>query len=113
VFDDAAKGHFQALRATPSGMTMRYLRVYAAKCSLNADAGGCWRQIRQATGLTGTAPPNCTALYAHEARRTPKDAARVRADPTVIDYPVTVTIQSGAKTITPASGKAAECRPAD
>ena len=113
LFDDAYKTRFQSLEASPSGLTLRYLRVYAAQCSLNADAAGCWRQVRQETGLAGAAPPDCAALYAREVRRTPREAAQVRADPTVVDYPVTVTIQGGAKTLTRASGEAAGCRPAD
>jgi len=113
LFDDAVKSRLQSLAATPTSLTLRYLRTYSAKCSIDADAAGCWRQIRQATGLSSAAPPDCAALYAREARRTPKDAAQVRADPTVIDYPVTVMIQAGGATIAAASGKAAGCRPAD
>jgi hypothetical protein len=113
VFDDAVKTRFEGLDATSSGLKLRYLRVYAAKCSLIADRAGCWQAIRQATGLTSATAPGCAALYAREAKRTPSFAAQVRNDPTVIDYPVTVTVEGAAAKITPASGKANACRPAD
>lgn len=113
VFDDTYRSRFQSLEPAPAGLTLRYLRVYAAQCSIGSDAAGCWRQIRRATGLTDSMPPDCAALYVGETRRTPKFAARARNDPTVVDYPVTVAVRGDAATITPASAKAAACRPAD
>jgi len=113
VFDDAYKTAIHSLQAGPAGLTMRYVRVYRAKCSLRGDAAGCWRQIKLDTGLTAPAPPDCMAAYAREARRTPKLAEEVRKDPTVIDYAVTVSVHADAKTIAPVTGKAAACRPAE
>jgi len=113
LFDDAFKTRLRSLEVDLSGLTMRYLRVFAAKCSLAADAAGCWGQIMQQTSLSAAAPPDCAALYAREAKRTPKFAARVRTDPTIVDYDVRVVIRAGVATITPVSTKAAACRPSD
>jgi hypothetical protein len=112
LFDDALLGQFRLVAAGPNGLTLRYRRVYAAKCSLRADAAGCWRQIVRDTGLSGPAP-DCNAAYAREARRTPKFARQVRDDPTVVDYDAEALVGAGTKTIKPLSGKAPDCRPAD
>jgi hypothetical protein len=111
LFDDAYKTRISALSADSGSLTMRYRRVFAAKCSLASDAAGCWRQIRQATGLSGAAP-ECAAAYAHEARRTPKFARQVRDDPTVVDYDVEARVGAKGSVIHPLGGAAA-CRPAD
>jgi hypothetical protein len=111
--DDAAKGGFSAIEASPGRLKLRYVRVYAAKCSLRADAHGCWRRIRAATGLTGQRPPDCAAAYAREARRRPKFAAKVRTDPTVIDYEAVAQISATGAKIRPLSGRALACRPSE
>jgi hypothetical protein len=111
LFDDAYKTRMAGVSADPSSLTLAYRRVYAAKCSLQADAAGCWRQIKQATGLSGMAP-DCSAAYVREARRTPKFAREVKADPTVVDYDVTVRIDAKGGVIRP-RGAAAACRPAE
>jgi hypothetical protein len=112
LFDDAYKIRIDTLSADAASLTMNYRRVYAAKCSLKADTAGCWRRITNATGLTGAAP-DCADAYAREARRTPKFARQVRDDPTVIDYDVSLRIDSQGTRLVPASGHAAVCRPAD
>lgn len=112
LFDDAYKARMAALSAGPSSLKLRYRRVYAAKCSLQADPAGCWRQVRQATGLSGAAP-DCAAAYAKEARRTPKFAKEVRSDPTVFDYDAEAVVDARGATIHPTTSQAAACRPAD
>jgi len=112
IFDDVAK-NFRAIELAPSGITMRYERVFAASCSLRADETGCWRQIRHDTGLSDASPPNCIAAYDRERKRTPAFAQQVITDPTVIDYEVVVAIAANTKTRTPVTGKATACKPAD
>lgn len=113
LFDDAYKTRFKALEASSGGLVLHYRRVYAAKCSLRADPNGCWAAIRRDTGLEGVHGPDCAADYAREARRTPKLAAQVRAVPTVVDYDVMATLQSGHAAIHPAPGLAPTCHLAD
>ena len=113
LFEDAYKTRFKALDATPGSLVLKYRRVYAAKCSLQADSSGCWGAIRRETGLEGARGPDCSADYAREARRTPKFAAQVRNDPTVVEYDVTVAIQAGHAAFHPAPGLAPTCHLAD
>lgn len=111
LFDDAYRGGFEALRADRTGLTLTYRRVFAAKCSLKADPGGCWRAIRGETGLAGSAP-DCAAAYRRETRRTPKFAAQVRADPSVIEYEAVARLEGGRARISP-RGAALACRPSE
>ena len=112
VLDDAAKSSFRSIIATPAGLSLTYTRVFPAPCSLRDPGLDCWSRIKKDTGLTGVAP-NCVAAYAREQKRTPAFAQQVLKDPTVIDYDVKAAIQGGARTITPATGRAIACRPAD
>jgi hypothetical protein len=113
LLEDAYKTRFQSAQASPAGLALRYRRVYAAKCSIMADAAGCWGHVRKETGLPAATPPDCRAAYAREARRTPKLAAQVRNDPTVIDYEVLASVQGGHPVIRPAAGPPVDCRLAD
>jgi hypothetical protein len=112
IFEDTAKT-WRSIQLTSSGLTLRYRRVYGASCSLRADEATCWRQIKQDTGLTAAAAPDCAATYAAEQKRTPAFAQQVLTDPSVFDYDVNVTIEAGAAKTTPTSGKILACRPAD
>jgi hypothetical protein len=113
LFEDVAKGKLQSIEVTSAGIALRYVRVYGATCSLAADKAGCWAQIKRDTDLVGASPPDCAAAYERERKRTPAMAAQVLTDPTVIDYAVAVALTADAKKITPASGKAIACRPAE
>jgi hypothetical protein len=112
LFDDVAKKGFHPVTTTPAGLSLRYERVYGASCSLAEDKAGCWDKIKAETGLAG-APPDCLAAYQREQKRVPKFAAETLKDPTVIDYEATVVLEGSAKTVTPVSGKALRCRPAE
>lgn len=112
LFEDVAK-KWTGVELRPSGMLLRYERVYEAPCSLQADAAACWRTIMKATGLIGASPPNCKAAYVREQKRVPKFAKQALSDPTVIDYVVSTTIDARTQKITPATGEALRCRPAD
>jgi hypothetical protein len=112
LFEDAAKT-WHSVRLSSDGLMLRYQRVFEAKCSLRAEPAGCWQQIRQDTGLTGAAGPDCTAAYAAEQKRTPAFAEQVLADPTVFDYEVVVTLDAGDARSTPASAKIVNCRPSE
>jgi hypothetical protein len=113
LFEDVAKGKLQSIELTPAGIALRYVRVYGATCSLAADKAGCWAQIKRDTDLVGASPPDCAAAYERERKRTPAMAAQVLTDPTVIDYAAAVALTADAKKITPVSGKAIACRPAE
>jgi hypothetical protein len=113
LFEDVTKKGFRAIAATPSGVTLRYERVFGASCSLADDKAGCWEKIKQDTGLAGASPPDCIAAYRREQKRVPAFAQQTLKDPTIIDYEVTVAIESGKGTIVPVSGKALRCRPSE
>ena len=96
---------------TPSGLVLRYTRVYQAGCSLFADPAGCWAKVRQATGLTQATAPDCAASYKAEEKRmkgTPHQA-KVAALPSVVDYEAVATLDAGQVKISAAQGKVA-CR---
>jgi hypothetical protein len=118
VFDPATKKLFEdvqkkwiAIDASQSTLKLHYVRVYGAKCSLMSDKT-CWQQIERDTGMTGAAP-DCAALYRAEQKRVPKFAKETLADPTVIDYEVTATIDAHGHKLAPVTGKALRCRPAE
>jgi hypothetical protein len=111
LFDDTTKS-WSAIDLAPTGATLRYVRVYQAKCSLASADAACWDTIKADTGITDAKAPDCMALYRAEQKRTPKEAKEVLTDPTVIDYAVTTTI-TGRDHKTVASGNALRCRPGD
>ncbi len=113
LFDDTSKT-MHAVELTPSGLTLRYTRVYEAGCSLYADPAGCWTKVRQATGLTQTSAPDCAAPYKAEEKRmkgTPNQAG-VASLPSVVDYEAQTVLQGGQAQISAAAGKTA-CRLGD
>jgi hypothetical protein len=112
LFEDVARKGFHAITTIPAGLSLRYERVYGASCSLAEDKAGCWEKIRAETGLAG-APPDCLKAYQREQERVPKFAAETLKDPTIIDYEAAVVLEGGAKNVTPVSGKALRCRPAE
>jgi hypothetical protein len=96
-----------------SALELRYRRVYRAPCSLWADETNCWGLVRNITGLTESAPPNCAAAYEAEEKKSPENDKSLRADPSVITYDVEVVLDSGgAVRVTPIS-KAIDCYPAE
>ncbi len=110
LFDDTAKS-WHAADLKPSGLALRYTRVYAAECSLYADPAGCWAKVRQATGLTQGPAPDCAAQYKAEEKRmkgTPNQA-KVASIPSAVDYEAVVTLEGGQSTISAGEGKVA-CR---
>ena len=113
LFEDAAKT-WHSVQPGKDGVSMRYLRVYEAPCSLKGDDGaGCWQQIQKDTGLSEAAMPDCTATYQAEQQRTPNLAQQVLADPTVFDYEVSVWLGDADHTMKPAGAKVLNCRPAE
>jgi hypothetical protein len=118
LFDDtaaAAKGdapsaEFHSLERVGNEIQMKYRRVYAAKCSLLADEAGCWKQIRQDTGLTAAAPPDCRAAYQQQQDRDPARSKQIAALPSVIEYEVDVHVGDTSRSLTPLS-PALVCRP--
>ena len=103
-----------AIELTPSGLRLRYTRVYEAGCSLYADPAGCWAKVKQNTGLTQASPPDCAASYKAEEKRmkgTPNQA-KVASLPSVVDYEAEMALQGGQSAISAAEGKVA-CRLTD
>ena len=112
IYDDVAK-KWSSAEVTPTGVALRYERVFGAKCSLQVDQATCWSQIKQATGLADATPPDCRAAYVKEQNRVPKFAKQTLSDPTIIDYDVSVTIDGTTQKTKAVTGKALRCRPAE
>ena len=113
LFDDTAKGTQgpRSIDITPSGLLLHYTRVYEAGCSLFADPAGCWAKVRQSTGLTQAAAPDCASSYKAEQQRmkgTPHQA-KVASYPSVVDYEAETVLQGGLTKVSAVQGKAA-CR---
>ena len=103
-----------AIELKPSGLRLRYTRVYEAGCSLYADPAGCWAKVKQNTGLTQASPPDCAASYKAEEKRmkgTPNQA-KVASLPSVVDYEAETVLQGGQSEISAAQGKV-DCRRTD
>jgi hypothetical protein len=115
LFDDVAKS-WHGIEMNGDGLQLRYVRTYLASCSIFADAKGCWAKIKQDTGLTQSAPPDCSAAYKAEQKRMEGDknitAEQVAADPTVVDYEAETGLDAAQHKTAPLSGKLA-CRPAE
>ena len=110
LFDDTAM-NLHAVDVKPSGLVLRYTRVYEAGCSMYADPAGCWAKVREATGLTQANAPDCAAQYKAEEKRmkgTPNQA-KVAAIPSVVDYEAVTTLEAEQVKISAAQGKVA-CR---
>ena len=110
LFDDTAMD-LHAVELKPSGLVLRYTRVYEAGCSMYADPAGCWAKVKAATGLTQATAPDCAASYKAEEKRmkgTPHQA-KVAAIASVVDYEAVATLDAGQVKISAAQGKVA-CR---
>ncbi|PLK50641.1 hypothetical protein [Uliginosibacterium sp. TH139] len=87
-------------------LKLRYERIHLASCSLRAAPEACWQTIRQATGLSASQPPDCSASYEAEEKRVPAGLReQVAADPSVIAYEVEVVLDDGGtvQRVTPVS----------
>ncbi|MGO9545818.1 MAG: hypothetical protein ACLPPF_13645 [Rhodomicrobium sp.] len=111
IFEDVAKT-WHAIELTPSGMNLRYSRVFAPGCSLYADAAGCWARVKQATGLTQASPPDCSAEYKAEEKRMKGSTHRPALDPSVVDYEAKTVLEAGHNTTSSMPGPLV-CRLAD
>jgi hypothetical protein len=110
LFEDVS-ADLHAVTAAPSGLTLRYTRVYQAACSLYADPSGCWAKVKEATGVKQETPPDCAAPYKAEEQRmkgTPHQAG-VATLPSVVDYEAQMVLQGGQTQISALGGNAA-CR---
>ncbi len=61
---------------------LRYRRIHVAECSIPEQKDACWKQIEQKTGLSSQPMPACTG-YGGNIDET---------DPSVVSYPVEVTL---------------------
>lgn len=112
LFDDNSSD-LHAIKITPSGISLQYSRVYAAECSLFADAAGCWTKVKQATGLTGSTPPDCSALYKAEAKRMEGRPYKVADLPSVVEYEADTLLEAGQARVSATGKGAVSCRLAD
>lgn len=119
LFEDLLQGNglqqIELLTAEHTQLRLSYRRLFAAECSLYTDPTGCWQSIRQATGLTQTAPPDCRADYETMAKtEAPEHRPSVFADPSVIEYDaeVIVELRGSLRQAVPAS-PALRCWPAE
>jgi hypothetical protein len=137
LFQDVAtlehdRVQLQAVSVEGDRLHLRYTRLYAAPCSVQADGATCWARIVAETHVAATPAPGCAAGYLRakrelaagrcEAQSHPGDAACVRkemqgmadwdASPSVIGYGVDVVVGPGGPQVT-ATGPAGSCWPAD
>jgi hypothetical protein len=111
IYEDTAK-KWSAIDVTPTGLSLKYSRVYKAKCPLRAGAGACWQKVKTDTGLTDAKWPDCETAYTKELKRSPKGAS-IATDPSVIGYDVTVAVNGSAHKMAPTTGHATACWLAD
>ncbi len=111
LFEDITKG-LHAIKLTPAGMVLNYTRVYAAGCSLFADAAGCWAKVKQGTGLTQASPPDCSAAYMAEEKRMKGSSHRAASVPSVVQYEAETVLNAGQAKVSAAPGQVS-CRLAD
>jgi hypothetical protein len=74
--------HLNFLAASANQITVRYLRVASAGCSIPKSGESCWSKLQKQAGLAHTPMPNCTDYEGKEAG--------VAAS--VIAYPVEATL---------------------
>ncbi|MGA9672134.1 MAG: hypothetical protein WBQ94_23175 [Terracidiphilus sp.] len=106
IFEDVAKSGMSSIELIPpiaqsdpnnhsdAAIKVRFRRVYQAPCSLRTDERNCWTSIKQITGLSDSAPPNCSAWYEAEEKRLPDGSKEVATDPSVITYEVEILLDS-------------------
>jgi hypothetical protein len=109
LFEDSAKG-IHSIELADGGLVLKYRRVFLAQCSLFAAQAACWEEIKRETSLSDASPPDCSAAYKREQKRTPARAEEIAADPTVIYYEVETVVSGGAEP-TPVAGEIS-CAPA-
>jgi hypothetical protein len=112
LFSDKASGELHSLTAAGNGLTLRYTRVYRAPCSLYADAKGCWRTVREKTGIIQAQGPDCVAAYKASADFYKRDVEEDAGAPSVVEYEVEVALDAGRATVTAIPSKI-ECRVSD
>jgi hypothetical protein len=82
MLQDGGKRELNFLPTPGNQITLRYLRVANAGCSIPKSGESCWGKLQQQTGLTHTPIPNCTDYEGDQAGTAPS----------VIAYPVEVSL---------------------
>ena len=97
----SAKGEIAEIRFARIGhsLVMRYPRVVAAKCSLPLGKSGCWNKILRSTGLPPQPLPKCIGYDGFSEREV--FGTSDQRDPSVISFPVEVTIPGFKQRILP------------
>lgn len=129
IFEDSAKDDI-AFSSLPEGsISMSYLRVVGEDCFILKEAG-CWERMRSKYKLGNSQAPDCRQGYAASAeamakercsetkekiacmaRERPLALSQAEEAPSVISYPVEVTL-GAAVAVKPAGGEI-RCWPAD
>jgi hypothetical protein len=111
IYEDTAK-KWSAIDLAPAGLSLKYARVYEAKCPLRAGADACWQKLKADTGVTDAKWPDCETAYTKAIKQSPKDKS-VLTDPSVISYDVTVALDGSTHKMVPTTGHATACWLAD
>ena len=96
LFEDqrrlSPKGKISEIRLVDNSgnLVMHYPRVVAAECSLPLKKSECWKEILRNTGLAPQPMPNCVG-YSGFNRREGRGTDD-KSDPSVVSFPVEVTI---------------------
>jgi len=129
VFEDSAKAEITFAALADGSFLMSYLRVVGEDCFILKEAG-CWERMRNRYGLGNAAAPDCRKGYAASAeflakdrcsekkekiacmaRETPLALSQMEQSPSVISYPVEVTL--GAVPVVKVLAGEVRCWPAD
>jgi hypothetical protein len=70
IFADSAQGigHLKFVHTTDETVSLKYLRVVGAECSIPKDGMSCWSKFRKRYGLATATIPKCTG-YRQEGER--------------------------------------------
>jgi hypothetical protein len=105
LFEDqrglSPKGKIAEIRFGKTGGSffMRYPRVVAANCSLPQKKSECWRDILRSTGLAPQPIPTCSGYSGFN--RSTGSGTDDKTDPSVVSFPVEVTIPDFKRRILP------------
>lgn len=133
LFEDNAQQSLQSLEPSAGGLTLKYQRVFAGKCSAITDGSECRDAIAKESGVAGRKFSLCEdgyeaaqqnmaklrcAAQSESGEECIREERKAIADqkwkeaPTVIAFDARAVIGSGAPQVTPL-GDVIACRPSD
>jgi hypothetical protein len=99
IFEDSEwwNGRLEFVRASDETLSLRYLRVVGANCSIPKDGISCWSKFRSRYGIAMAALPKCTGYRVEGKKEWAEGDEGIPpaeiADSSVIAYPVAVDLQ--------------------